>query len=155
MNSVNKMKPTPPVIDINVRSSTPPNIDRKAVVSSFESSKGYYSFEEVNPELLGDEEKELYKKAGLNVIQGQNPTIQAWGKLLREHGPLSITVDSEPPQGTIHALVVIGLKGDGSASGTKVTYIEPANGGTFSVLFKKFLTLYEGSSNWPLQIIYW
>jgi len=101
------------------------------------------------------EEKELYRMAKLTVIQGANPTIATWYNLLKNHGPLSITVDADPPYGTIHALVVNGIKGDGSAEKTFIDYVDPADGKQYNLKFSDFIKLYEGAASWPLQIIYW
>jgi hypothetical protein len=101
------------------------------------------------------QERALYRAAGLTVIQGQNPTISYWKDLLQRRGPLSVTVDAVPGKGYIHALVITGLEGDGSPAKTDVTYIDPANGVEITKSFPAFLQLYEGSANWPLQIIYW
>jgi hypothetical protein len=100
------------------------------------------------------DEAAFYQAIGLLVIQGQNPTIQSWGDMLQQHGPLSVTVDAKPSQGFIHALVVTGLDGDGTADNTIVTYIDPDGGQKKDVFFSDFLKLYEGSAKWPLQIIY-
>jgi Papain-like cysteine protease AvrRpt2 len=83
-----------------------------------------------------------------------NPTIGAWGNVLKQHGPLSITVDADPGKGYIHALVVIGFDGDGTAKNTIVSYIDPDGGKKRDVKFEDFLKLYEGSARWPLQIIH-
>ncbi|RYG54665.1 MAG: hypothetical protein EOO01_00855 [Chitinophagaceae bacterium] len=101
------------------------------------------------------QEAALYRAAGLTVIQGQNPTIAYWKDLLQRRGPLSITVDADPGKGFIHALVITGLKGDGSPGKTEVTYIDPASGVEESKPFTEFIKLYEGAANWPLQIIHW
>ncbi len=99
-------------------------------------------------------EKAFYDVLHLSYIQGENPTIQAWADLLRTHGPLSVTVDARPPKSLIHALVVTGLSGDGTADGTMMTYIDPSGGVRRDTTFAEFLKLYEGSASWPLQIIY-
>lgn len=57
---------------------------------------------QTNAGIKPTEEQALYKAAKLTVIQGANPTISTWYNLLKSHGPLSITVDSKPPYGTIH-----------------------------------------------------
>jgi hypothetical protein len=100
------------------------------------------------------DEAAFYRTINLRTIQGQNPTIQSWGDLLRQHGPLSVTVDAKPNRGFIHALVVSGLDGDGTAQNTIVTYIDPDGGRKIDVVFGDFLKLYQGSAKWPLQIIY-
>ena len=99
-------------------------------------------------------EAKFYDALGLATVKGLNPTIEGWRSILSEHGPLSVTVDAVPGQGYIHALVVTGLDGDGTAKNTIVTYIDPADGKSHDVWFSDFLKLYEGSSSWPLQIIH-
>jgi hypothetical protein len=102
-----------------------------------------------------DIEAEFYTDANMKVIPQFNPSIQGWYELLKDHGPLSITVDSSPPQLTYHALVIIGLEGDGNPSRTIVKYIDPGDGNKHELIFSDFINLYEGSSTWPNQIIHW
>lgn len=101
------------------------------------------------------DEKVLYNIAGLKIIEGLNPSIEGWKNLLKSKGPLSITVDAKPPNNWIHALVLNGLIGDGEPNTTFVYYVDPADGKQHSKTFTDFLKLYEGSANWPLQIIHW
>jgi hypothetical protein len=65
-----------------------------------------------------------------------------------------VTVDADPGRGFIHALLVTGVSGDGLPQGTTITFIDPDGGNKLSVPFSKFLTLYEGSAKWPLQIVH-
>src|SRR5262249_248329 len=100
------------------------------------------------------DEADFYKALNLKVIKGLIPSIEGWAEILTKNGPLSITVDAKPGQGFIHALVVTGLDGDGTAKNTIITYVDPAGGVKRDVSFEGFLKLYEGSANWPLQIMY-
>jgi len=113
------------------------------------------SFAPKNRGISPSDEEAFYKALKLSVIKGLNPTIPGWKKLLDDHGPLSITVDADPGKGFIHALVVTGIEGDGTATGTIVTYVDPADGKKYTPKFADFLKLYEGSAHWPLQIIYY
>ena len=110
---------------------------------------------ETNAGISQEMEEQLYKHVGLTVIKGVNPLIKTWYNLLKNSGPLSITVDADPPNGTIHALVVNGIKGDGTPNKTDIYYVDPADGLEHKVVFSKFIKLYEGSASWPLQIIHW
>ncbi|MCX2744117.1 hypothetical protein OO013_09585 [Mangrovivirga sp. M17] len=123
-------------------------------LSRFPSSNNYVKIFRENKGINEVEEQKFYDLVGLNVIQGLNPSIKGWFSLLKENGPLSITVDSNPPLGTIHALVIIGINGDGSDK-TKIKYIDPGDGGVHEVSFSKFISLYEGSSKWSNQIIHY
>lgn len=100
-----------------------------------------------------NDERDFYKALALKVYQGQNYAIAGWFELLTKHGPLSITVDADPGKNFIHALVLIGLDGAGGAGNTVTSYIDPADGARHDVLFADFIKLYEGSSNWPLQVV--
>lgn len=64
-------------------------------------------------------------------------------------------MDAAPPTGTIHALIVNGIKGDGTAKNTFIDYVDPADGVQHKLKFSEFILLYEGAASWPLQIIYW
>jgi hypothetical protein len=100
-------------------------------------------------------EEALYKKIPLKVIKGLNPSIALWKDILEKKGPLSVTVDADPGKKLIHALVITGLKGDGTPAKTRIIYIDPADGTEYEKNFVDFLKLYEGSASWPLQIIHW
>lgn len=100
--------------------------------------------------IMRDEELQFYTALGLIVEKGQSPTIESWRKILKDNGPISVTVRLGIP----HALVITSLEGDGTPNGTFITYIDPLDGRSHRVVFTNFLMLYDGSANWPLQIIY-
>ncbi|RED25539.1 papain like cysteine protease AvrRpt2 [Rhodopseudomonas thermotolerans] len=139
----------------NWRSPVPSTIAALVKVAGprFEQIYGS-SFPPTNSGIPPADEAEFYRAIGLVVVRGLNPTIAKWAELLRTKGPLSITVDATPSQGFIHALVVAGLDGDGTPGATIVNYIDPADGKKHDVVFREFLKLYEGSANWPLQIMH-
>lgn len=112
------------------------------------------SFPPTNRGISASDEEAFYTTMSFSVIKGLNPSVSGWANILQSKGPLSITVDARPPTLTYHALVVTGMDGDGSTSGTIVTYIDPADGQQRSVNFEYFNTLYQGAANWPLQIIH-
>jgi hypothetical protein len=60
-------------------------------------------------------------------------------------GPVEMTIQNVNGN-NLHAVVVTGATGDGSAQGSTITYIDPdaKTGGTFTVSFEEFLKLYEG-----------
>lgn len=112
------------------------------------------SFDQPPQGIAPADEADFYKALGLQVVQGLNPTVDGWAKMLKANGPLSITVDADPGKGFIHALVIIGIDGDGSVAKTIVTYIDPDGGKKRDLAFADFLKLYEGSATWPLQIVH-
>jgi hypothetical protein len=103
----------------------------------------------INPQ----DEQAFYTALALKVFKGQNYAVSGWFDLLSKYGPLSITVDADPGRNFIHALVLIGLDGDGTAAKTITSYIDPADGARHDVLFSEFIKLYEGSVSWPLQVV--
>lgn len=111
------------------------------------------SFAEPPKGISPDDEKAFYQALALKVFQGQNYAVNGWFDLLTKHGPLSVTVDADPGRNFIHALVMIGLDGDGSAGNTITSYIDPAQGARHDVMFADFIELYEGSAHWPLQVV--
>ncbi len=83
--------------------------------------------------ISASEEADFYNALPMSVIKGLSPSIKGWHDILASKGPLSITVDAQPGTGTIHALVVTGIDGDGTSGGTIVTYIDPGDGQSHSV----------------------
>ena len=118
---------------------------------SFDNDELGTKGEGINP----TDEKAFYDALSLQYIVGLNPSIAGWAKMLKEKGPLSITVKMDPATNYFHALVVIGLDGDGTAENTIVSYNDPAYGVQFDLIFSEFLKLYEGAVNWPLQIVHY
>lgn len=66
-------------------------------------------------------------------------TVDGLLKLLDDHGPLwVITDDSVADNKLVHARIVTAIKGDGSADGTEVTFIDTAQGEVPPESFKEF-----------------
>lgn len=128
--------------------------ESKSISKEAAAARGGAKFTEILKKDDGIEaadESEFYKILKLRTIKQQNPSIQAWADLLKA-GPLSVTVIANP---NVHALIIFGMKGDGSADKTIVSYIDPDGGKTKNLPFSEFLKLYEGAAKWPLQIIHW
>lgn len=98
----------------------------------------------------------LYADAGLSTIQSFNPTIDGWEALLRKYGPLYVDVGYDSGNIT-HAIIVTGIRGDGTPGGTSITYIDPVDGSNPTQVFSDFLRLYEAPSavKWPYVIVHW
>ena len=100
---------------------------------------------------------DLYRAAGLTTITSFNPTIEGWESLLRQYGPLYVDVGYETGNVT-HAIIVTAIRGDGTAGGTQITYIDPTDGRTITSVFADFLKKYEAPSavnTWPYVIVHW
>lgn len=115
----------------------------------------YESIYAGNKGITPAQESAFYKTLGLVEVAGLSPTPAGWSEMLRKHGPLSVTVDAAPGQNLIHAIVVVGLEGDGSLGNTIITTLDPADGKKHTDLFEVFLTKYDGAATWPLQIVHW
>ncbi|HEY2974825.1 MAG TPA: papain-like cysteine protease family protein [Pyrinomonadaceae bacterium] len=100
--------------------------------------------------------KDLYDAAGLVQLISFNPTIEGWLELLQKYGPLYVDVGYNTGTGT-HAIIVIAIKGDGTAAGTTITYVDPDGGKTVPMNFSDFLVKYEAKSavEWPYTIVHW
>ena len=99
----------------------------------------------------------LYQSLGLVAMISLNPSIDGWDQYLRLYGPLYVDI-GYPQQSTTHAVVVTAISGDGSATGTKITYIDPAMGQTIVRVFADFLAEYESPAavnTWPYVITHW
>jgi hypothetical protein len=113
-----------------------------------------------NSESIGiaiEDEFQLYERAGLKIMQQLSLSIEGWEYYLRECGPLSVTIDANPPYGgTIHAILVTGIYGRRDASNTMLSYIDPLDGKEHLIDFKKFIQMYEAkySVDWLIQVIY-
>ncbi|WP_313330254.1 papain-like cysteine protease family protein [Sphingobium yanoikuyae] len=106
------------------------------------------------------EKVDFLADAGLVALPPQNPTLQRWADMLGAYGPLWVTTDEAPPNLMIHARLLIAMQGDGSADGTRLTLINPGDGGTDVETFAAFLTKFEAEAANPqgvlrVQIVHW
>lgn len=99
--------------------------------------------------------KSLYDALGLVSLISQNPTIDYWEQLLRTYGPLYVDVGAGTT--TTHALIVTGIRGDGTPTGTTMTFVDPGIGQVVNQRFDAFLQRYEAPSavSWPYVITHW
>lgn len=106
-----------------------------------------------NTGISSSDEKSLYNKVGLKVIPGYNLDFNGWYNLLSKHGPLSVTIDANPPNRAIHAIVVTGAIN--SSGKQDIQYVDPATGTQVTKKFLDFVKLYEGGADWTWQIMHW
>lgn len=69
-------------------------------------------------------------------------SITGWEQLLRRHGPLWVTT-SGGATFSIHARILVGIKGDGSAAGTIFAIVDPADGESHSESVATFVKKFE------------
>jgi hypothetical protein len=76
--------------------------------------------------LKSADKPEFLQKLGLKAEPGQTFSVELLEQLLRQHGPLWITVDEDSGADfSVHARVLIGLRGDGTPEGTTATFLNP------------------------------
>lgn len=105
--------------------------------------------------LPGSRKAEFLAAAGLQAMPPMNFDAVGWERLLRTYGPLWVTTDVNlSEQVGIHARVLYGIHGDGTADGTTVDLIDPATGTTrnltLALLQEEFEQ--EARSGAPLRI---
>ncbi|NIJ21105.1 cell wall-associated NlpC family hydrolase [Sphingomonas naasensis] len=110
--------------------------------------------------LLAADKVDFLADAGLVALAPQSPTIERWAEMLRSYGPLWVTTDEGATKPMIHARVLIAMKGDGTADGTKLTLINPSNAGTNVETLTTFLRKFEAEASRPdgelrIQIVHW
>ncbi|MEP7382124.1 MAG: papain-like cysteine protease family protein [Gemmatimonadota bacterium] len=114
-----------------------------------------------NQGLGGAEKPAFLAAAGLTYEYPQSLTPEGWESLLRRYGPLWVTTDEQPGAGfAIHARVMAGIHGDGTATGTTIDIVDPAGGRSYSEPFATFVTKYESEAMDPkrplrVQIVHW
>jgi hypothetical protein len=82
--------------------------------------------------------------AGLHAEAPQNYTSEGWGKLIEDHGPLWVTTNDGAHGGfSIHARVLTSIVGDGTAKGTTVIVVDPADGQVHTESLEVFAKKFE------------
>jgi Papain-like cysteine protease AvrRpt2 len=92
-----------------------------------------------------------------------NPSIQGWADMITNYGPLWVTTDEGPGKGwAIHARIIVGMTGNGTAEGTTLDIIDPNGGRRYKESFGGFLSKFESEAldrprDFPLriQIVHW
>lgn len=73
-----------------------------------------------------------------------NPSVTGWRDLMQANGPLWVTTNEGTQQNfAIHARVMIGIAGDGTADGTFLSFIDPADGMMHSESVTTFVQKFE------------
>ncbi|MEM7374377.1 MAG: papain-like cysteine protease family protein [Bacteroidota bacterium] len=95
--------------------------------------------------------QKLYDILGLQSIAQLNPTISMWETYLKSYGPLKVEMAWRQNE-LYHAIIVYGIEGDGTSSGTVVYNHDPAGELPGKIPFSELLQLYENGADWPMQI---
>ena len=113
-----------------------------------------------NEGLLPEEKEPFIRATGMVFKYPQNLSIAGWESLLRAAGPIWVTTDERPGRGfAIHARIMSGIQGDGTAAGTWVTIIDPGTGTQYRERFSDFLRKFEEEAiddySARIQIVHW
>ncbi|WP_123691652.1 papain-like cysteine protease family protein [Delftia acidovorans] len=94
--------------------------------------------------LKGSDKPKFLSTLGLKSEAPRNYTIDGWGQLLRQHGPVWVTTD-EGTNGlfAIHARVLTAVQGDGTANGTSFGIVDPADGLVHTETVAEFVRKFE------------
>jgi hypothetical protein len=76
--------------------------------------------------LKGSDKPRFLTALGLVAEPPMSFSVEGFERLLRAHGPLWITTDEDPSEDfSVHARVVVGLRGDGTPDKTDVFFLDP------------------------------
>ena len=102
-----------------------------------------------NSGISNSELSEFITAAGLRSAPAMSYPVSEFKRLLEDYGPLMVVGDEDPSQRKIlHARVVYGIYGDGTATGTHLRINDPANGGRqYSESFRTFVSKYEDAAD--------
>jgi hypothetical protein len=77
--------------------------------------------------LKSEDKPAFLQKLGLTAEPPMSFSVAGFEQLLREHGPLWITADEDPGANfSVHARVLIGLRGDGTPEKTEAIFLDTA-----------------------------
>lgn len=78
---------------------------------------------------LASTEKDAFLDALSLVAEvPQNFTLPGWQDLVKAYGPLWVTVEGDGDVFSAHAVLLVGLRGDGTPEGTAFRYVDPILG---------------------------
>jgi Papain-like cysteine protease AvrRpt2 len=104
----------------------------------------YRSYFDKNTGLARADKPAFLQRLGQQEEPPASYTIGAYKDMLRSYGPLWVTADvGSPGTVSIHARVMTGIYGDGSADNTFVWLVDPADGQRHSETFAHFSAAFE------------
>lgn len=107
-----------------------------------------------NRVLLWTQTEAFGRAAGMRSLPLQSYSVEGFAELLRSaRSPLFVSIHpSGNPQNLTHIVVVVGMSGDKTPDGTRVTYNDPAGGVRRTSSFREFHQRYEGSARSDLTV---
>jgi hypothetical protein len=133
----------------------PTVMDRAGAIyrSKFDTNKG----------LRGSEKQPFLDVLNLRSEPPQDYAVVGMQRLIGNYGPLWVTTDESPDEHfAIHARIVTGMTGDGSADGTMLTIIDPADGQVHTESYNNFTQKFDRvafddmntSSDFRVQVVH-
>ena len=135
-----------------------------SIETAMSSIGGKYLNKFKNNQGLSSGEKETFlKDAGFEFKYPQSLAPDGWENLMRTYGPIWVTTDEDPSKDfAIHARIMSGIQGDGTAENTYLTITDPGTGTQYKEKFADFLVKYEqeaidSGASWSgrIQIVHW
>ncbi len=110
----------------------------------------YLNYFDLNQGLPISDNRSLAATAGMQAEPLMNLTPDGWADLLRRHGLLwtsygwqEFDARGRETRAGRHIIILYGIRGDGSNTGTTVEYIDPSDGQTHTMTFGQFLGQHE------------
>jgi hypothetical protein len=105
---------------------------------------GYLAQFKANEGMSGAAKPAFLQAMALKAEGPQNFSIAGWEKLLRTHGPLWVTTNEGSGKNfAIHARVITGIDGDGTAEKTFFTIVDPGLGAVVRESVATFIQKFE------------
>jgi len=83
---------------------------------------------ENNRPLMGTDKDRFLAALRVEAEAPQDFSLSGWVDLLRKYGPLWVTTEGPGDVFSVHAILVTGIYGDGSPTGTRFRYVDPLGG---------------------------
>jgi hypothetical protein len=123
----------------------------------------YLGYVDNNQALPASQNTDFYTRVGMILEPPQSFSFEGWLSLLRVYGPLIVWVHPPSnPQNLMHLMVLVGMEGDGTESGTNFRLIDPGSGSEVTYNTQQFIRRYEEvlgpfppGSDLIWQVIHW
>lgn len=92
--------------------------------------------------LAGGDKPGFLNRMSLRSEAPMSYSITGWEHLLRQYGPLWVTT-AEGAGFSIHARIIVGIDGDGTAAGTTFRIVDPGDGQVHTETIATFITKFE------------
>ena len=116
---------------------------------------------DANTGLFSDDKNRFISDTGLVAEPPQSYTTEGYEMLLRNYGPVWVTTagGNDTQIWSVHARIITGIHGDGTAAGTKFDIIDPSGGREYQLSLQDFYADYEreAAQGRPLrvQVLHW